>query len=425
METALAIFLLLTFIALVVYLVRGGNIIVGFFVMILIWGFAAGSSVSELVKIISDRIDAAGSTILIIIFGSWFGRILVDTNIVGVIIRKTVELGGDRPKFTVILLYLVSSAIFTSVYGIGTAMAIGLITMPIMFSLGIPKDITATCFIMADFTGMLINPTPFAQLKSTFEAIEYHGTFLHFALCSMGIAAVIFVLMVMIRLRKGKVQHAWAAKAPSEDITRTRMFPLAYITPIIPVILVAFFSWPVNPALILSLLLALTFSGKMRHPKECLDLAMNSLRESVRDIAILILLMCCIWCYASVAKNCAFLFQPYVMALLPDNPLYIALAVGILAPLGLFRGPLALSGVGTAVVAILVACGKYDPSFTAMLIFVPWLCMTFGTCPTQSTNAWVLSYTKVGIGEHLKSTLPWTWICAIFMSIAMYYFFIG
>ena len=247
----------------------------------------------------------------------------------------------------------------------------------------------------------------------------------NFGVTALAITLIFTVAMILVRLRKGKIQHAWAVQASSVSGVRN-MFFLAYLTPICPVVLVAFLGWEIIPALILSIVIAVVLTGEIRRPKKCVELILRTLRDGMNDIAILIGIMTMIWVYASAAQACAPILDPFVTPILPDSALVIAIAVGVLAPLGLFRGPLTLSGIGSAVMAILAATAAdklYPYTFTAMLTWVPWITMTFGTCPTQSTNAWVLSYTKLEVKEHLKSTLPWTWAVAFVLSIVMYFFF--
>ena len=426
MNILLAVILIASFVALLVYLLRGGNLIVGFFLIAILWCVVAGMNPKEIQTLFNDRILNSGGTVFAIIFGSWFGRVLVDTEIVSTLIKKTVELGGDRPKVTIILLTIVSAAIFSSVYGIGVAMAVGLITLPIMFSLGVPKPLAVTTFCLSHAAGMMVNPNPFSQLQVYYPDIVYQGTYFNFGLTALGITIAVSIVMVIIRMRKGKVQHAWAAQAPGQTTGARKMFFLAYLTPILPVVFVAFLSWEIVPSLIASIVITIILTGEILKPKQCLELLLRTLRDGMSDIAILIGVMTMIWVYAAAAKECAPILDPIISPLLPKSALVMAVAVGLLAPLGLFRGPLTLSGIGSAVVAILSATAAnvlYPYTFTAMLTWVPWITMTFGTCPTQSTNAWLLSYTKLNVKEHMKSILPWTWLIAIILSVVMYFFF--
>lgn len=48
----------------------------------------------------------------------------METGIASTLIRKTVELGGDRPIITIVLLNVVTAFIFTAMMGAGPVIAI-------------------------------------------------------------------------------------------------------------------------------------------------------------------------------------------------------------------------------------------------------------------------------------------------------------
>ena len=83
----------------------------GLFVMAVLWsglGIIAGKVDWNTVntEVFQGGPEGFGPTAVNIIFGSWFGRILIETGIARTIIRKAVELGGDRPALTCILYVL-------------------------------------------------------------------------------------------------------------------------------------------------------------------------------------------------------------------------------------------------------------------------------------------------------------------------------
>ena len=109
MELFLGIVLLLTYLALIVYGFKGGNLMIGFLVLAVLWtilGIAAGICNWDTLN--TTVLDAGptsfGATAVYIIFGAWFACVLLQTGISGAIIRKATELGGDKPALTCILL---------------------------------------------------------------------------------------------------------------------------------------------------------------------------------------------------------------------------------------------------------------------------------------------------------------------------------
>ena len=82
----------------------------------------------------------------------------METGIASTLIRKTVELGGDKPMVTIALLNIVTAIIFTAMTGAGPVIAIGIIVLPIMMSLGVPKAIAMFSFMESVAAGIYLNP---------------------------------------------------------------------------------------------------------------------------------------------------------------------------------------------------------------------------------------------------------------------------
>ena len=169
MDMVIGILLLLTFIGFIVYAVKGGNMMIGFLVMAIIWttlGIIGGEITwaDAQTQIFQGGPESWGATAVVVIFGSWFGQVLVKTGIAAKIIRLAVELGGDKPLITTILISIVTSLIFTSTFGAGAVVAIGVIVLPILLSLGVPKALAVSSYLMAVGSGMYVNIVLFKQI---------------------------------------------------------------------------------------------------------------------------------------------------------------------------------------------------------------------------------------------------------------------
>ena len=150
------ILLAVTFIIFVLYAMKGGNLTVGFFVMAILWTIIGMVPFNIAVKeIFTEPVLNYGKTAAYIIFGSWFGRVLVDTGIAGSISRRTEKVGKKSPVLATVLITLVIALIFTSSYGVGSAIAVGVILFPIMFSIGVPKNIAVSVFTIAIGAGCM------------------------------------------------------------------------------------------------------------------------------------------------------------------------------------------------------------------------------------------------------------------------------
>ena len=127
---------------------RGGNLTLGFLIMAILWTIIGLVPLNVAIKeIYTEPVLKYGSTIVNIIFGSWFGRVLVDTGIAGSISRRTQTVGNRYPVVATILISCVLALIFSSSYGVGSAIAIGVIIFPIMYSIGVPKHIAVSVLL--------------------------------------------------------------------------------------------------------------------------------------------------------------------------------------------------------------------------------------------------------------------------------------
>ncbi len=97
------------------------------------------------------------------------------TGIAESVIRSAVELAGDRPIVTAMTVTLVTALLFTSMYGVGAAIAIGVIALPIMMSQGIPPHVAAPVFTMGIGAGTFVNLVQFGTFQKLFPGIKYEA----------------------------------------------------------------------------------------------------------------------------------------------------------------------------------------------------------------------------------------------------------
>lgn len=144
------ILLLISFFLFIYFILKGGNLTIGLFVMAVLWAIIGLVPFNVAInKIFTEPVLNYGSTIIYIIFGSWFGRVLVESGIASAISSETNKIGKNKPLLSAILVLLVTSFIFISAYGVGSVIAIGVILLPIMLSVGIPRDLALTAFCLA------------------------------------------------------------------------------------------------------------------------------------------------------------------------------------------------------------------------------------------------------------------------------------
>lgn len=429
LNVLIGILLLLTYFGLIAYAAKGGNLMLGFLVMAIVWVAlgALGGKISWEVaqtQVFQGGPESWGATAVVVIFGSWFGRVLVETGIAASIIRKTVELGGDKPLITTVLLSIVTGLIFTSTFGAGAVVAIGVIVLPILLSLGVPKPLAVSSYLMSVGSGMYVNLVLFKQMQGIFKGFKYDNNYLKFGFAAMAVQLIVIIVMLAVRLKKSAVNHAWAAQARTASTGSQSAPGIALITPIIPVFLAIVFKWQPIPAFIVAVFYALFVCGKIKSYKDCEKIVTKTFYDGVVDVASLLGFLFILPMFNKVAGLDAGFFQAILGGVMPKSALVLCIAFAIIAPLGLFRGPLTVFGAGSATLGILNALGIYTSTLLFPLIYIPTITMNISCCPTQSWNLWALNYSKVSVKEFLKSGVFWGWVICIINTILVYFMYV-
>lgn len=448
MEYVIGILLLISFFGLVVYAVKGGNLMLGIFVMGIIWTvlpmvgnmlvtspeFIAANKeaisitwTEALQKVFQSGPEGWGSVLVNVVFGAWFGRVLMNTGIASTLIRTTTELGGDKPAITCILLCIVTTAVFSSIFGAGAVVAIGVIVLPIFLSLGIPKVLATSAFMLSVGAGMFLNPVLYGQYSAFFldengkslYTYDMHTQWGIYALC---IQVVVVILMVLIGTRKKKRVHAWAAATPAKNRRGDNAPGIALIAPIIPVILLIVFDVPIILGFIIGSFYALITCGKIKSWGQTCRMVNKDFFDGVVDTAPLVGFLLMLPMFNKSAELCVPYFNALLGGIIPNSTFVLAAAFAVLAPLGMFRGPLTLFGCGAATLGILKGIG-FSTAFLAPLIIIPSTVMNVSCCITQSWIVWGVNYTKASTKEFLKRNVIVGWIICIILEAMIYVMF--
>ena len=252
MSVFLGVVMMLAFLIAVFVIFRGVSPIIVLLVLAIVWPLLAGSSFWDLLTNVLQKggVEYA-STIVIIVFGAWFGQVLVQTGIAESMIRTAVELAGDRPIAVAWAVSLITALLFTSIYGVGAAISIGVIAIPIMLSLGIPPKVAAPAFTMAIGAGNYLNPVEFGIFKNFFKGIEYGPPYFTFYLIGFAVYLACGLAMSAWNLRGVQVRRASAVGVAATP--RVRVPWISYLAPAIPVVVIIAFKWPLIPAFLLAI----------------------------------------------------------------------------------------------------------------------------------------------------------------------------
>jgi len=448
MEFVIGIILVLTFFGLAYYCVKGHNLMIGFLIISIVWtalsllgtlvasptfiaenpilqfgGDSGTTLVSILNKIYQSAPEGWGTTLVNVCWGAWFGRVLMETGIASTLIRKTVELGGDRPIITIVLLNVVTAFIFTAMMGAGPVIAIGVIVLPILMSLGVPKAIAMFSFMESVAAGIYLNPVNFTQYRAFFIEIDEMPNFTlgwyagKWGYAALVISVVVTTILAGFFLKKSKTSHAWAAQ--TRGASEQKDAPLyTLILPIVPVVLKIWLDFSVIGGFVIAGFAALFLCGKMKGSfKENCQLVNKLYYDGVVDTAPLVGFLLTLPMFNSVASYASPFFKAVLGPVMPKSELVVCILFAVLLALGLFRGPMTLVGCGAATLGVLRGVASFSVPFLYCVFAIPTITVNIGSCITQSWVAWGLAYTKVESKDYLKLSIPMTYIGGILLYI--------
>ena len=439
MEYIIGVLILVSFFGLAFYAARGGNLMMGMLVMAILWtvlpmigntfatnpeflavnGDKVGITwIQAFSKVFQSGPEGWGNVLVNVVFGAWFGRVLLGTGVASTLIRKTTELGGDRPAITCILLCIVTAAIFSSLFGAGAVVAIGVIVLPILMSLGIPKVLSVVSFMLSIGAVMFLNPVLFGQYTAFFlddqgKALYPYDQYVRWGGIAWAVQLTFTICLVLFCTRKRRLVHHWSARRPVRQVLDFAPGK-ALITPFIPVFLLIVFKVPIIMGFLIGGFYALFVCGKLPDFKTACRTFNKDFFDGVVDTAPLVGFLLMVPMFNKAAELCIPYFNALLGNVIPQSTLFIVIAFCVLAPLGLFRGPFTLYGCGAATLGILKGIGFSTP-FLASLMIAATTVMNVSCCITQSWIVWGISYTKVSTRDFLKMSVVCGWIICIIL----------
>lgn len=417
--------LIVSFIVFVIYAMRGGNLTVGFFVQTIVWTliyllgipFGVGKPIDIINDIFAQPALTYGSTIIQIICGAWFGRVLVDTGIASSISYRTAKIGEKNPILATICMAAVTCLIFTSAYGVGSAIAIGVILFPIMGKLGVPKRVAVPVFTLSIGAAMWVNSVLFVQFAAFYQnykspdgqAVGWGTHYLRFGIAAMLIQMLAVIIFILLNSKAIKNGTPYEVGDPADRKAEIPDVPVwTYIMPLVPVALCIAANWNAVPALMLATILTFAFTGNMKTIKGFTTMLTDTAKSAIGDIGPLIIMLLVLRFFQQISVTVMGDFSNVLAPLIPNNMAILAIAFCILAPLALFRGPLELYGAGSAVISIFMSTGMFSSWFLFALLVIPSM-TCISSCITQSWNTWAVGYTELEPKTFLKTGVPVYW----------------
>lgn len=361
------------------------------------------------------------SAIVSVIFGAWLGQLMNKTGVTETIIKKSAELGGDRPLVVALVMIVANALLFTTLAGLGSIIMVGSIMLPILVSVGIPAITAAGFFLMSFNIGLTFNMVNWNSFSSIFglEVSEIQG----FEIYMLIATSLITLVFVFVEFSRNGKKFAFSAplepKKPKKpaDTAEARQLKgvtgaLAMVSPLIPILLVLILKVPVIPAFFAGILWLLIFTAKG------FSKAMNMLVKSCYDgiasgaPAIILFVSIGMLFIAVTHPMVKEVLNPLLLAIIPSNRIMYILFFTILAPFSLYRGPLNLFGLGSGIAALIIGLGTLSPQVVMGAFLSSERIQGCGD-PTNTQNVWTANFAEVDVNVLTKKMLPYLWAIAV------------
>lgn len=436
---------ILSILGMAFYCIKGFNMTIGFFAMSGIWvalaflGNAVDPNVAmegmTWVEVLTDVFqsgpEAYGQSVLVnVYFGAFFGVVLIETGIAATLIRKTVELGGDRPQITLILISITTTILFTSLTGVGPYIAIGVVVLPILLAFGISPLIAVFTFIAsAGVSASFLNIVNFQQYQTLFTIAneDYAGysfdQYFPFALIASILSLIIILVIACVSISRQKTSYSWAARKKQISNGPENAPTYSLIVVLMPVVLIVAFNIPIILAFIISSMYALITCGEL---KEGFVISCRKIVKYAADGAVSIAPMLGFLLSIATYNAAAAYISPYLASIItpiiPTTALLLCLMFGALGVFGHFRGPMNLVGSGIALLHVLIGIAEWPIVFLYPLFIVTTI-VPQGLDITLSGAVWALDYSKVRSRDYMRMSIPTSWVLCILLSIVVYIMF--
>lgn len=368
--------------------------------------------VTTAIKNILTNVISAGAiklapAYMAVVAGAMLGRVMIQTGIAEGIIKKAAEFGGEKPLVVSIFLMFITAVLFTSLTGLGAIIMVGSLVLPIMMSLGVPRRLAGTFFLLAFATGFIFNISLLQFYREILGVVGdglppevFHFQLLLLGIMSLGVAAYVFYTSrktLELKFMKGGILGEGKAKSSEPPA-------IAYLTPLIPLILYFGFSqygWTAIPAFIAGSVFAVVVTDI----RKSIQNLVASMIKGVEDAAPAVILMVGIGMLINALQlpGVKGALMPVFSNLPIGNSLSFVTFFFILSPLALYRGPFNLFGLGAGLFALIVSGGGAPP--LAVLSVAMTLVQMQNVCdPTNTHNVWIANSVGVPVEDLTKST---------------------
>jgi len=396
-----------------------------------IGGMGPGAILSVVIGEGAVRLSEAIAAVL---FGGILAEVVQRSGVAESLVKRAAELSGENAFWVSLVLGLVCVVLFMALGGLGAVILVASLVFPVLLAVGV-RPLAAGClFLISMSVGGILNPANWQFYIDAFGLEQSEVRRFAVWLFVPGLLAVASFAVLGV-LRAGE-RRMWAER----EEPPVRHVPVAaYLTPILPVILVLGapllrrvpgfetpdgepWEFPVVAAMLIGVVWGVLTAPRPESGR--VQLLSAATIEGVKNVAPAIALMVGIGMLlksvgSAPVSACLVTADPEThavagpLALLRiESPAVFVLVWCVLAPLALYRGPLNAWGMGAGVMEVLVT-GGVVPSGAAMAVLMSVGQIQGISDPTNTHNVWIASNLGLDVQDLLKRTLPYAWGLAL------------
>ena len=223
------------------------------------------------------------------------------------------------------------------------------------------------------------------------------------------------IVLIVVEFKKNGIKFGFSA--PTGDVEESRQLKgvtggLAMISPLIPIVLVAFLKVPVCPAFTVGIIWALVFTSKSF--KKAMNMLTKTCYDGITDAGPAVILMVGIGILYLAVTNPIVkeVLNPFLLKVVPSNRIGYIIFFAVLAPLSLYRGPMNLFGLGSGIAALVIGLGTLSPMAVMGAFLAAERIQGCGD-PTNTQNVWTANFAEVDVNQITRKLLPYLWTLAV------------
>lgn len=375
---------------------------------------ADGNKIGFLDTVIVSGATKLSTNIMIAVFAGWLGSVMYVTGITKTMIKKGAELGGDKPLVVTLILFVICSLLFSVIVGLGGAIMIGTIMIPILLAVGVDKATAAGVLLFSYGVGntfSLSTTNNYASITSApFETVYQYSLIL------AALAALAGICFIVYRCKAVGKKFAFSAPVEEEAVDdsvyqiKGILGALAILSPVLPILLVAVGKIDTIPALLFAVIWATLTTCLHAGYKRTMNLLVKTFADGFSKTASAGILMIAIGMLLNAVNQPAVssALEPFMKAVSPSGRFAVVVFFVILAPLSMYRGPLNLWGMGAGLAALMAGLGLL-PASAIMVGFVGVAVMQVICCPTNTHNVWASGYVGEDVTGLMKKMILFVW----------------